>query len=346
VTSDLPTDGSAQSINEPLRPTKPDPSLVDAASANVIEVMGWSVGTDINWAIGDRIDRRNSSLFPLRTVGGPGKPVVAYYKVFLPPTRDPARGRRWATEVAKGLLKTEALDRELARLTQGHPIMISQTLAADASTLTQVTLGVDGTPLGKAWTHTLTPSRRSRIVESLSLVGRAAALIEQCSPDSVEVDASVEAKAVSNRIVRMERALEDSTLAALRRKMEELDAAAATEPGRFTHSHGDLSSTNVLLREAGIGLIDFSWLPRLRSFDVARFAFRLEYDTVITGSWADTLVGALLDGYGDAAVTERPNWLILRVPWLLKVVERGTKSRFGRHQARARRALAEIETIL
>ena len=308
--------------------------------------MGWPAGTDVKWEVVDRIDRRNSSLFRIRTMGSPGQPVEAYYKVFVPPTRDPARGRRWAADVATGLLKTQALDQELAGLAEGYPIMISRTLAADPSTLTQVTLGVDGKPLGKAWTHALTPARRRRVLESLHLVGRAAALIERCSPLQAKIEPSLMAKAIANRVVRMERALEEPTLSSLARRMEELDASIPDGPGRFVHAHGDLSSTNVLLRESGIGLIDFSWATRLKSFDVARLAFRLEYDTVTSRSWADSMVGVLLDGYGDPKVTEHPNWLVLRVPWLLKIVERGSKTPVDRYRARAGRALAEIEAIL
>ncbi len=331
---------------EPARPTAPDPKLLAEVARAAGGIVGWPSGTEVEWEVGERVDRRRSSLFLIRAVDPPGTPVDAYYKVLHLPIRDPARLHRWEKEAAEGLSRTRMLDQELARLVAGHPITFSQTLVVEPSSLTHVTLGVEGEAFGKAWRHTVTRARRQRILENLRLIGRAAALIEQCSPEPVEVDDSDVQRSIDKRLTRMRRALAEPTLTALARRMEELDPVTLNKPGGLIYVHGDFSSSNVLIRQGGIGLIDFSWTPELRGYDVARFAFRVEYDTVTSHSWADASVSALLEGYGDPDLRQSPNWLALRVPWLLKIVELGRETRFDRYSVRARRAMKEIESIL
>ena len=72
------------------------------------------------------------------------------------------------------------------------------------------------------------------------------------------------------------------------------DASQETSPAAF--SHGDINTKNVLIGDGGIGLIDFSWLPRLRHADVAHFGIRIDYEPGVPRSWARELSAALIDG--------------------------------------------------
>jgi hypothetical protein len=319
--------------------------ILKEAADSLRSIMGWPPSADLKWSVGDRVDRRHSSIFLLRAEAVQSHANV-YYKIFHPPAGESEGGRRWTDYVVEGLGRTVELDKGLAELLSGKPIMISQTLAADPDTMTQVTLGVDGEAIGKIWRHSLTGGRRERIVHALALTGHAAALIERLSPQSIPLDARAMERRREKRLMRMERTLIEPTLAKLARRMEEVDAAVLDDPHPNAYAHGDLSSTNVLLRRPGIGLIDFSWAPRLRGFDMARFAFRLEYDTVTTRIWAKEMVDALLRGYGQPELVTSPRWVALRVPWLLKIVERGQESSSRRYRVRASRALAEIESML
>ena len=308
-------------------------------------MVGWPEGADIDWEILDRIDRPRSSVFRIRAIDPPGPAVDAYYKVYLPTGDDIDRERR-ERDARETIYRALELDQRLAELIRALPITFSQTLAADPGSLTHVTLGVDGTPFGKAWQHRLTPSRREAVLRSLGLVGQAAKLIEQCSPESIEIDEREIERMKLKRQGRMSRALAEPRLSTLDRRFRDLDETIQSDPRAFVYAHCDLSSSNVLLHEGGIGLIDFSWLRRLRGFDIARFAFRIEYETLFSRSWAEAMVEALLRGYGDPDLKLSPNWLALRLPWLLKVVRYGSQSRFSRDSRRARWAMDEIEAAL
>jgi hypothetical protein len=271
--------------------------------------------------------------------------VPVFYKVLFPAPIDLESPKRWEQAVAEGLARTEGLDGELARRLDGEPITFSQTLLVDIPSSTHITLGVEGEPFGKAWRHALGGARKRRALESLGLAGRAAALIEECTTTPPEVGRQEFDRITEKTRRRLGRAMPDVMAGKVASRLEELEAETFGK-GDFVYAHGDVSSTNLLVREGAIGLIDFAWAPRLRGFDVARFAYRLEYDTVTTRAWADAAVNALLNGYGDPDFNRSPSWLALRVPWLLKIIALGKNSRLDRHNQRARRAMAEIESIL
>ena len=123
-----------------------------------------------------------------------------------------------------------------------------------------------------------------------------------------------------------------------------LDHTARENPDPYVLVHGDLNGSNILVRPGGIGLIDFAWLPRLRGYDVAHFAFRLEYDRGSPAVFAQDLVDSLLKGYGDPELREGATWRFLRLSKLLRAVERSARSRLGRRSSS--RALAEIRAIV
>jgi aminoglycoside phosphotransferase len=110
----------------------------------------------------------------------------------------------------------------------------------------------------------------------------------------------------------------------------------------MVYCHGDLSGSNVLVDGRRVGIIDFTWPLRQRGFDLAHFAFRIEYDSPVTASLTSPLRDALLSGYGDPAATEQPGYKFVRLSKLLKVVEETGP----RAMTRRGRAQAEIESYL
>jgi hypothetical protein len=308
-------------------------------------MFGWPSTGGVEWEVAPRLDRRRSTVFALRAVYPTGHDLSVFYKVLRPSGTDIESPHSWHRAVAEGLARTERLDHELAQLLAEEPITFSRTLLIDIPSSTHLTIGVEGEPLGKTWRHTLTGSRRQRAMDYMWLVGRAASLIEQCTVTSPEVDRDEVDRIAGKTRRRISRALPESMADELASRLKELELETFGK-GDLVYAHGDVSSTNLLVREGAIGLIDFAWSPRLRGFDVARFAYRLEYDTVTGRTWAEAAVSALLEGYGHPDFRRSPNWLALRVPWLLKIIALGSGSRFDRYSQRARRAMAEIESIL
>jgi hypothetical protein len=73
------------------------------------------------------------------------------------------------------------LERRLAGLLEGEGITFARALAVDPGTLTVVTLAVPGQALGKVWRFALPGPTRARTVQLLTVAGRAARLIEECT---------------------------------------------------------------------------------------------------------------------------------------------------------------------
>jgi Phosphotransferase enzyme family len=326
------------------RPTSPDPVILAQANERATAILGWSDG-DIGWRVADRIERARSTIFRLEAVGAPG-PAEAYYKVSHSPIDSSPRRMRWESTVSDGLARAQLLDGKLAELIGDEPIAFSRTLAADPGTLTLVTLALAGDPVGKVSRHLLPAERRQRLIEAFGLAGHAARLIEECSPGSVVADRDTFSRAIDRRLERARPVLPGPVFEALERRMVSLDEEVLSDPGALVYAHGDFSSSNVMLRDEGIGLIDFTWPPRLRGFDVAHFAFRVSYETGAPRLWTDSLVASLLDGYGDAGLAGSDNWQAVRIPRLLKLIELGSGQGSSRHRRSAKRALTEIEELL
>jgi len=328
------------------RPEAPDPALLDRATEKAGVILGWGEREAVSWRVVDTIERPRSTIFRLASVGAAGEGAEIYYKVSHSPIDSSPRRERWESTHAEGLSRTPALDERLAGLTAEEDITFSRALAVDPGTLTLVTLGVAGAPVGKVSRHFVTRARRDRLVAALRLAGRAARLIEDCAPPGIEPDRAVLSKAIERRTERARAVLPASTVEALRRRMFALDDEVLAQPGAMVYAHGDFSSSNILLRPDGIGLIDFTWSPRLRGFDVAHLAFRVAFETGASATRTDILVAALLAGYGDPGLADRPNWWAVRLPRLLKLVELGTRSGQVRHRRGAERAVSEIEGLL
>ena len=309
-----------------------------AAGASRIDGRGSFTG----WEVGERINRRSSTLFRLRAKTASGDMARAYYKAYIPPPYPEERLRRWIETIGGGLERCMRLEERLAGLVGEGGIVFSRAVAVDPANLITVTMEVPGEPFAKPWRHMAPGARRRRAVGWLSLVGRAAELIERCSEPETAIDLAEPMRdaAVERRIDRARASLGSQLADHVESRMIELDRASMSEPSPVVYAHGDLSPTNILIGD-GLGLIDFTWPAKVRGFDLAHLAFRLEYDTPAPASMTRPLVEALLAGYGDEHVTGKPGWRLIRLTKLLKIVDETGRRRDGRR----RRALAEIEAI-
>lgn len=324
---------------EPERPAAPDPDLLRRAAASLAGPNGSFDPDGTSWEILGRIERPRSTLFLLRAHGVDlAVHTDAYYKVSHPPPYEGERRERWVATVRSGLVRSIELEQRLAALVAGEGITFARALAVDPDALAVVTLAVTGEAMGKAWRHALTRPARARAVEPLILAGRAARLIEQCTTDLVEPEGPSQSAVIDRRLARVDSILPPSTMQRLERRMAELESEMVGEPLPMVYCHGDFSSSNLLLDGDRIGLIDFTWPLRQRGFDLAHFAFRLEYDTAIPAALTAPLVAALVEGYGNPDVTGQPGYRFVRLSKLLKVLE-DQRSWSGR----GRRARAEIE---
>jgi hypothetical protein len=330
---------------EPERPAAPEPELLRRAAVSVGGPDNPAAPDETRWETLRRIERPRSTLFLLRAHGGDGVQTDAYYKVSHPPPYAGERRERWVATVRAGLARSIELERRLAALVAGEDIGFARALAVDPDALAVVTLAVTGEAMGKVWRHALTRGARARAVEPLILAGRAARLIEQCTTAPVEPEGPSQSAVIDRRLARVDSILPPSTMQRLERRMVELESEMMSEPTPMVYCHGDFSSSNLLVDGDRIGLIDFTWPLRQRGFDLAHFAFRLEYDTAIPPALTAPLVDALIDGYGDPDVTRRPGYRFVRLSKLLKVLE-DQASWWGRRAGRARRARAEIEADL
>ena len=325
----------------PDRVVEADPDLLAEAATSIANVLGTTGG--IRWLSGEPLQRPRSVVIPLEARDSSGRSVTVYFKRSYPPPYEEERRLRWEATVRSGLTRAPELESRLAELVDGEGIGFSRALATDPATLSVVTTAVPGQPMGRVWRHLVTSDSRESAARLLRRCGRAARLIEECSPDRIEPEPGAE-DPVGRRVARMRGKLQDSKLDRLRERMERLSAELSASPSPTVYSHGDFSTTNVLVDEGRIGLIDFTWPLRQRGFDLAHFAFRLEYDTAAPAWMTVPLIDALIEGFGDEQATERPGWKLVRLSKLLKVVEEGRRGGLG--AGRARRALAEIESYL
>lgn len=323
--------------------SRPDASLLTAAGDRLALLLGLSGSTTIEWRVGQRLDRSRSTVYGLEAWSTSGRLAEAFYKVAKPPEPRPDRKEDRLERARAGLRRGPRLEERLAGLVEGEGIVFSRWLAADPEHLTVVTLKVPGRPAGKPWHHALTRARRELAADWLRRAGRAARLIEDCSLDEATIPRELREEMLDRRLNRVRGVLPSSLVDRLESRLYELDDAALDRPRAVTYSHGDFSTSNVLLNEK-LGLIDFSWIPRLRGFDVAHFAFRLEYDTPLAPTWTEPLVRTLLEGYGEPDLPTQPGWRVVRLLKLMKVVKDGPAPWY-RPDPRYRRALEEITRL-
>lgn len=326
-----------------MRPVAPDPEVLAKAQERL---SAWLDDADLGeWKVGERMDRPRSSLFPLQ-VETSGGPVGAFYKVVLPSRKGTEdRHELRADRARTGLERTIELEDRLAVLAHGSGVSFARTLAVDPATLTAVNLKVEGEPFGSTLSKLVPGPRLSKARSSLVTTGRAAALIERCTVDPVQDREDERVDLMDRRLERIAPFFDEGVNRRLRLLANDLYAESSSGDHPFAYVHGDFSPTNIFVSEEGIGLIDFEWAPRIRTFDIANLAFRLEYDTFVPATLVAPLVTALIEGYGRPGLTESATWRYHRLGMLLKFARGGPGRVLSPRSGRRRRAIAELETM-
>lgn len=228
----------------------------------------------VRWKVGRPIQRDWSVVVPLRARTR-GDTVSLYVKQSrLSPVDDTVSASERADRQAAALA-TEATigSREFATL-EGAGVPVDRWFYLDPDTGTGVRLAVPGQPLRQWLAWSITRSRGQ--IETVGrALGRATAAIEVTAPGASSVDTDQAQWALEQRLDRRRArmSLDDAALA--QRAISAWSQHAACEVS-YGYAHGDVSATNVLVRRGHVGLIDASWQPEPRGFDIVDLCHRLE----------------------------------------------------------------------
>jgi hypothetical protein len=326
------------------RPEEPSPALLDHARVEAARLLSFDPAL-LRWPVGNRVDRKRSTLFPLALIEHGGNRVVAtaFFKAsYFPPEEQESRhlGR-----VREALVRSDEMGRRFMDLVGDAPIKINVTLALDEESLQVVTLGLEGKPMGHPLRHSVGSTRRRHALETCAAVGKAIGIVEAIPRVDRDGDIARIWEDTERKIHSVAPMLDTGDVRSLERAMAELYAEAILESNAIIVAHGDLSTGNVIMMEEGTGLIDFGWIAQLRGFDLSRFVHRLRYTTPSYGPWTDQLIAAVLDGYGDADAPSRPGWRFSEMQRLLATVQRLDRRGEGSRRV-ATKALDEIRAGL
>jgi Phosphotransferase enzyme family len=322
----------------------PDARLLSGAAERLRQLELLPEGEE-RWDDLGRRDLVRSTVRALAVRAGSAEPVRVFHKRIKPREGSKKTGIVMA-ELRESLAVAQEMENALAsHLPPG--VTIARTLAVDTDRLESVTLAVPGGALGALWRRSLTPASRRHVRDAVRLVGATCRVMEEhCGYEGELHDRLTGDDVVDRRLGRVADFFEGSEFQTIGETLTTLERAALEMETPVVRVHGDLNSTNVLVGDEGIGIIDFSWQARLRLSDLSHFAFRLEYESGSPPGFARELVGSLLDGYGDPQVTTTPAWRFLRYSKLLRVVAVGARSKHPLARWRARGARTELSGAL
>ena len=169
--------------------------------------------------------------------------------------------------------------------------------------------------------YAVTTGQRARVRRVTEGIGRVIRHLESCSGQvaSNGYFPRMAAPLLLDK-VQAQGHLSNREVASLHDRINAMHEQADLEGEGFVYAHCDLSPQNMILEEGGVGIYDAQFEPRLRGYDIAHLAFRLEYQTVVT-SWSRALIDALLEGYGDSGVTTSTGWRFARLWLALRFVQ-------------------------
>ena len=324
------------------RPETPTQSLLDQGRNALAGRVSLDPGT-LEWKVGERMDRKRSTLFPLTLIGPSGKVATAFYKA--PYFTSERQGSRNLERARSAILNSDSYGHAFAEAAAGSGISINETLALDPETLEVVTLGLEGRPFGLPLGHMTGKTRREEAVETCRRVGTAVRIVETLPRPDPGPAAERIWQETERKLDVVGPLLADSDRRSLEQTLRALFDEATAQPDGLTLAHGDLSPDNVIMMREGTGLIDFMWIPQLLGFDLSRFVHRLRYTTPSYRPWTNALTEAVLEGYGEPDAASHPGWRFSEMQALLGTVQHLEKKGEGARRS-AGRALAEIRAGL
>ena len=297
----------------------------------------------LTWTVGDRTDRKRSTLFPLTLRSPAGTVATAWYKTpYFPPADQDSRHLGRAREA---LSRGDEMARRFMELAGESALAINETLAFDENTLEVVTLGLEGEPMGNPLQYAFTGKSRAMALAAAAAVGQAVGVLESFPQPEPAPELDRIWKETERKVESIGPLLRGADRRSLDTHLGELFDMASADTRGVVVSHGDLSPGNVILMKDGTGLIDFGWIPQLRGFDLSRFVHRLRYTTTSFRPWTEALVAAVTEGYGDTDAASRPGWRFSEMQRLMGTIQRLERKGEGGRRS-AGRALAEIRAGL
>lgn len=318
--------------------------VVDAALDWLAERRQVPVST-LAWSLDDQIQRPRSIMAPLlvRT------PEGTEHRFWLKSLRRPDAGSpatddgavvAWRQMVDRTLLVQEQVRGALAPLGVDVPLVV----AHDQRQCSIVNTHVGGTPYRRLTRYAVGP-RRAALLEVMRQVGGAVAALERAAPPTADWSTERVTGLVARWLPLASRVLPDGDRR-LEATGDELVAALRSRP-HTVWMHGDLSLTNVLSGPGPtLSLVDFEFADSPAGSDIGIFAARLEMQGGGNlGRIAAAAVAALVEGYGDAAVTTTPGFRILQIKkafqHLSQVPSRRHQLLAGAHSAKTARRILD-----
>ena len=324
------------------RPDTPGPDVLQRALVALADKHSIDPES-LSWTVGDRSDRKRSTLFHLTLRSPEGTVATAWYKTpYFPLAEQDSRHLGRAREA---LGRGDEMARRFTELVAESPLAINETLAFDEDTLEVVTLGLEGEPMGNPLRFAFIGKTRAAALTASSAVGNAVRIVEELPHPAAATELVRIWQETERKIESVGPLLPEADRSSLARSLEEMFRAASAEPEGLVLAHGDLSPGNVIMMEEKTGVIDFGWIPQLRGFDLSRFVHRLRYTTPSFRPWTEALAAAVLDGYGDADAVNRPGWRFSEMQRLLATIQRLERKGEGGRRS-AGRALDEIRAAL
>ena len=134
----------------------------------------------LTWTVGDRTDRKRSTLFHLTLRSPEGTVATAWYKTpYFPPAEQDSRHLE---RVREALSQSDEMARRFMELAGESSLAINETLAFDENTLEVVTLGLVGEPMGNPLQFAFTGKSRARALAAAAAVGQAVRVL-RASPN-------------------------------------------------------------------------------------------------------------------------------------------------------------------
>lgn len=312
--------------------------LLDDAILKLEWTQGLVRPVRVQW--GQGFQSRTSTIVPVLFIDASGTRVNGFYKRLhlLPQAHPDPRPSNYA-RLTLGL----EVSHRYGEMIRSSGIRIDEVLAADAERGLVVTMEVPGRPMGRAIKWALTYQRRRQIIDAMRRLGQAVSELEVLAEGHGIPDDDLEWRPLELSLERLKGWLPDREIAATETIMGRLYDSARTPRVGTTFSHGDLSSSNILIGEE-LGIIDFGWVPRIRGYDLATYSYRLDYETPGQQRWVEHLKDAIFDTYDCAETVDSPSWTFVRLRRILGMV---AKYRFDlRHRWRVVRGLEEVRLSL
>ena len=305
-----------------LRPARPEPELLDEARHALDRRL--DLRASGSWRVVARRERPRSTVFTLELPFA-GMTTRVYYKA--PFISGELSDRSRQAQIDRLDMALDAEERLAPRLTDhfaATKVQFDEPVVLSRDRLVAIRMGVQGRVLGGTLLNALrlSPRRARGVYQRLGValatiqrVGEAEPLDPLLLSPLRGVEADIRQAASNLPALRVDALVELAATCTSR-------AAASSLPVQ-AWAHGDVSQTNLLVGlGSSVGVIDFTWGPRLYHHDLAEFVSRISSERLAIPGWNAALTDALFTGYQ----LDQQDWR-----WRLALLQRAVRSAGKRH---------------